>query len=121
MLKKDVLKINDLVSYESDEHVDTISDSRKEVDASNEPIKETHIVNRVRNLSVGVRLFEPSVIGGHIQPVMNILDNLGVELSHNILSPLNRNTSKAFVIGSKFKSVGVNSNIINYMSPDRSQ
>ena len=29
ILKKDVLTINDSVYYESDEHVDTISDSRK--------------------------------------------------------------------------------------------
>ena len=36
---KDVLKINDLVYYESDEHVDTISDSNKKVDESKGPIK----------------------------------------------------------------------------------
>ena len=45
ILKKDVLTINDSVYYESDEHVDTIIDSSKKVDASNEPIKETHIVD----------------------------------------------------------------------------
>ena len=38
ILKKDVLTINDQVYYESDEHVDTISDSSKQVDASNKPI-----------------------------------------------------------------------------------
>ena len=52
ILQKDVLTINDSVYYESDEHIDTIIDSRKQVDASNKPIKETHIVDRVRNLSV---------------------------------------------------------------------
>ena len=45
ILKKDVLKINDSVYYESDEHVDTISDSRKQVDARNNPIK-AHIVDK---------------------------------------------------------------------------
>ena len=35
MKKKDVSTINDLVYYELDEHVDTISDSRKQIDASN--------------------------------------------------------------------------------------
>ena len=39
MKNKDVLTINDSVYYESDEHADTISDSSKQVDASNEPIK----------------------------------------------------------------------------------
>ena len=36
---KDLLKINDLVYYELDEHVDTISDSNKKVDESKGPIK----------------------------------------------------------------------------------
>ena len=54
ILNKDVFKINDLVYYESDELIDTISDSKKQVDVRNNPIKETHIVDRVRNLSVRV-------------------------------------------------------------------
>ena len=63
MKNKDVSTINDLVYYESDEHVDTISDSSKQVDASNEPIKETHIVDRINNLSVGVVSVDPAFIG----------------------------------------------------------
>ena len=39
ILNKYVLTINNSVYYELDEHVDTISDSRKQVDSSNEPIK----------------------------------------------------------------------------------
>ena len=39
ILKKYVLRINNLVYYFSDEHVETISDSSKQVDTSNEPIK----------------------------------------------------------------------------------
>ena len=62
MKKKDVSTINDSVYYESDEHVDTISDSRKHVDASNEPIKDTHIVDENNNLSVGVVSVQPAVI-----------------------------------------------------------
>ena len=50
MNKKDVSKINDSVYYESDEHVDTIHDSNKQVDPRNNPIVETHIVNRVCSL-----------------------------------------------------------------------
>ena len=64
MKKKDVSTINDSVYYEPDEHVDTISDSSKQFDPRNDPISETHIVNRVRSLSV---------IGGSIRPVTNSL------------------------------------------------
>ena len=39
MKNKDVSTINNSVYYESDEHVDTISDSSKHVDVSNEQIK----------------------------------------------------------------------------------
>ena len=50
MIKKYAKTIDDLVYHESDEHADTIIDSSKQVDASNEPITDTHIVNIVRNL-----------------------------------------------------------------------
>ena len=42
MKKKYVSTINDSVYYESDEHIDTISDSRKQVDVNNKPIKHSH-------------------------------------------------------------------------------
>ena len=81
MQKKDVSTINDYVYYESDEQVDTISDSNKKFDPRNDPITETRIFERVSNLSVGVRLFEPAVIiGGRIRPVTNVLENSRVEL-----------------------------------------
>ena len=63
MKNKDVSIINDSVYCESDEHVDTMNDLKKQVDASNKPIKETHIVDGINNLSVGVVSMEPSVIG----------------------------------------------------------
>ena len=74
---------------------------------------ETHIVGRVCKLSVG------AVIGGGIGPVMNVLDISRMELSLDSLYPLNMNTSKAFVIGSVCKSVGVNRNILNCTASDR--
>ena len=80
---------------------------------------ETHIVDRVRNLSVRVGLFEPAVIGGGIRPITNVLDNSREEIYLKRFSPLNMNTSKAFVIGSVFKSVGVNRNILHFTLPDR--
>ena len=81
MKKKDVSTIKYSVYYESDDNIDTISDSNKQVDPRNNPVAETHIVYRVCNLSVGVRLFEPAfVIVGRIGPVTNILENSRVEL-----------------------------------------
>ena len=62
MKNKDVSTIINSVYYESDEHVDTISDPSKQVDVSNESIKDTHIVDIVRNLSVGIVSIEPAVI-----------------------------------------------------------
>ena len=52
MKKKDVSTINDSLYYESDEHIDMISDSSKQVDANKNPIKEIHIVDKINNLSV---------------------------------------------------------------------
>ena len=63
MKKKEAKTINNSVYHESDEHADTISDSSKQVDASKKPIIDTHMVDRVRNLSVGVVSVKPAVIG----------------------------------------------------------
>ena len=62
MKKKDVSKINDSIYNESEEHVDTISDSSKQVDPRNDPIKYTHIVDGVRTLSTGIGPLDPVVI-----------------------------------------------------------
>ena len=103
MKNKDISTINSSVYYESDEHVDTISDSEKQVDPRNNPIAETCIVNRVRTLSVRFGLFEPAVfIGGSIGPRHECPENSSVEL------PL--------VL--QCKSVGVNRNILNCTFPD---
>ena len=50
MKKKDLSTINGSVYYESDEKVDMISDSNKHVDPRSDPMAETHIIDRVRNL-----------------------------------------------------------------------
>ena len=103
-----------------DEQVDTINYSNKQVDPRSNPMTETHIVDIVRKLSVGVGIFEPAVIGviGN-DLVKNVLENLRVEISLNRLSLLNMNMSKAFVVGSPCKSVGVDRNTLNFTSPDR--
>ena len=46
MKNKDASTINDLVYYELDENADTISDSSKQVDASNNPSKDTKILKK---------------------------------------------------------------------------
>ena len=92
MINKDVLTIKDLVYYESDEHVDTICDSSKQIDASNNPIKDTHIVKGVNNLSVGVVPVDPAIIGigiirqGITQGVIKVGTNIGSNLVTNVLT-----------------------------------
>ena len=120
MKKKDVSTINDSVYNDYDEHVETIRDSRKQVDPRNDPIKETHIVKGVSNLSIGVGYLDPSVIGIIKQGstklstnlVTHVLTNSREQLSMTSLSPLNTFQSKAFMIGSQDESVGGNRNII---------
>ena len=63
MKKKETKAIVDSVYHESDEHADSISDSSKQVDASNKPITDTHIVEGVNNLPVGIVSVELDVIG----------------------------------------------------------
>ena len=50
MKEEKVSTINNSVYYESDDHADTMSDSSKKVDASNKPITDTHIVDRVQEI-----------------------------------------------------------------------
>ena len=45
--KKDVSTINDSVYYESNEQVDTISDSNKQVDPTSDLKEETHIIENI--------------------------------------------------------------------------
>ena len=89
--KKEAKAINDLVYHESDEHVNTIIDSSKQVDANNKPITDTHIVKVINNLSVGIISVEPAVIGvgiirlgitqGVISRRTNIVNNIVTDMS----------------------------------------
>ena len=83
-------------------------------------MEETHIVNRVRKLSVGVGLIDPAVIGFIGKDlVTNVQENSRMELSLNSLSPLNTNTSKVIVVGSEYKSAEVDRNTLSCTPPDR--
>ena len=103
-----------------DEHVETLSDSSTQVDAINDPIKETHVVNRSSTLSIVVGSIEQAVIGiigeGSTQLstnlVTNVLTNSSKELFMMISSPLNTFKSKAFVVGSHDESMEGNRYII---------
>ena len=61
MLKKNVSTIKNSVYYGSDDQVDTISDSNRQVDPRSDPKAETHIFDRVRKLSIR-QVFKPFVI-----------------------------------------------------------
>ena len=130
MKKKDVPTIKDSVYNESDEHVDTISDSSKQVDPINDPIKETRIVDGVSTSSIGVRYLEPAVIGiviigqGVSQINTNLVPNIVTNLVTNVLTNsseqlFNTNSSRlntfqyeAFLIGLQDESVESNRKII---------
>ena len=59
---KDASTINDLAYHNLDEYEDEISDSDKKVEASKEPITDTH----VRNTSIGIVSVKPVVVGSGI-------------------------------------------------------
>ena len=92
MKNKEAKTINDLIYHESDEQADTISDSIKQVNANNEPITDTHIVEGINNLSVGIVSFEPAVIGvriigkGITQGIINGCMNIGSNIVTDILT-----------------------------------
>ena len=95
-----------------------ISDSNKQVDPRSDPKAETHIVDRIRKLSVRTILFEPAFIGVIGQDLItNFQDNFIVELSLKSLSPLNMITSKAVVIVLACKSAEVNRNTLKICTP----
>ena len=137
MKNKYVSTINDSVYYESDEHVDMISGSSKQVDSSNNPIKDTHIVDRINNLSVRVVSIEPDVIEvgiigqGITQGVINGGTNIGSKLITNVLTnsskilfdtntfQLNTLQSETLVIGPQDESVKSSNRIICTPSDSR--
>ena len=73
-----------------------ISDSSKHVDASNKPIKDTHIVDKINHLSVGVVSVDPAVTGVKIigQGINQGVINRGTNISINLVTNLLTNSSK---------------------------
>ena len=96
MKNKDASTISDSEYNESDKHVDTISDSSKQVDAITEPIKDTHIVDGINNLSVGVISVEPAVIVIRIirQGSNQIITNNNTSIGTNLVTNVLKNSSE---------------------------
>ena len=76
MKNKYVSTIIDSVYNESDEHVDKISDSSKQADPRNDPIKETHIFDRVCTSSIRVGFLETSVIRINRQNITDLVTHV---------------------------------------------
>ena len=110
MKNKDVSTINYSVYYELDEHADTISDSIKQVDASNKPMKDTHIVDGINNLSVGVVSVEPAVIGVVIigQGITQGVINRGTSIDRNIVTDVLTDYGKILFETNTFNSIRFN-------------
>ena len=70
-----------------------ISDSSKQVDARIYPIKEIHIVEGIKNLSVGVGFLEPAIIG------IGFIGQGSTPLSTNLVTNVLTNSSEVSVKG----------------------
>ena len=81
--KKDVSTINNSVYYKSDEQVDKISDSNKQVDQRSDTKEDTHIIDRIFKLSVRPTLFKSAVIGQDL--ITSVRKTLCERLSPNSL------------------------------------
>ena len=110
--------INDSAYYESDEQKFEISDSSEQIEASKEPITDTHIGDRFRNLSVGIVSVKPAavrveiiswgitkgVIIGGTSIVKNVVTDVLTDSSKIIFKtdkfPLNPFNSQTLVIAS---------------------
>ena len=137
MKKKEAKTIDDSVYHESDEHADTISDSSKQVDVSNKKITDTHMVEGINNLSVGIVSVKPDVIGvgiiergitqGLISGITSIVKNIVTDISSDSSKQLfetntfqlNSLQSEMLVIGSQGKSMKSMNNIISTPSEIR--
>ena len=84
--KKDISTINDSAYYESDDQVDTISDSKEQVDPSSDPRLDTHITNGTQKLSNRTITLKPVVIGQDL--VTSVQETLREGLLLKILKPL---------------------------------
>ena len=114
-----------------------MSDSSKQVDENNKPIIDTHIVEGVNNLSVGIVSFEPAVIGfgiigrgitqgvisGRTSILKNIITDISSDSSKQLFGTntfqLNLLQSGTLVIGPQDESVKRTNRTISTPSDSR--
>ena len=114
-----------------------MSDSSKQVDASNRPITDTHIVEGINNLSVGVVSVKPAVIGvgiigqvitqgaisGRTSIVKNIVTDISSDSSKQLFKAntfqLNALQSETLVIGSQDEYMKSTNRIISTTSDSK--
>ena len=86
------LTINDSAYYNEDEHKDEISDSSKQVEASKEPITDTH----VRNTSVGIVSVKPAAVGFGIigRGITQGVISRGTSMVKNVVTDVLKDSSK---------------------------
>ena len=114
-----------------------MSDSSKQADASNKPITDTHIVEGVNNLSVGIVSVDPAVIGvgiigrgitqGVISGITSIIKNIATDISLDSSKQLfetntfqlNLLQSETLVIGLQDGSMKITNMIISMQSDGR--
>ena len=61
--KKDIPTINNSAYYESEDQVDTISDTKEQVDPRSNPRLDTHITTGIQKLSIRPITIEPVIVG----------------------------------------------------------
>ena len=97
---EDASTINNLAYYKSDENKVEISDSSKHVEASKEPITDTHIDDRVCNLLNAIVSVKPAVTGVGIigrggRGITQVTINGGTGIiSSNVVTDVLRDSNK---------------------------
>ena len=93
---KDISTINDSPYYDSDDQVDTISDSKRQVDPSSDARVDTHITDGIRKLPIRPITLGPVVIGQDL--VTSVRETSCEGLLLKILKPLHTISLKEIVM-----------------------
>ena len=93
--KKDISTINDSIYFELDDQVDTIFDSKEQVDPNSDPRIDTHINDRIQKLSIRPITLKPVLIGQDLVTSARKTSRDGFSL--NIFNPLHTISVKEIV------------------------
>ena len=114
--KKDISKINDSAYYESDDQLDTISDSKEQVDPSSYPRVDTHITDGIPKLSIRLITLNPVVIGQYL--FMSVQETFLEGLSLESLEPIHTISVKGIVTDAACNSAQVDRIAVHTPSRD---